>query len=83
VRVSVRDTGVGLTPEEQTQLFARFFRARNAATREAGGTGLGLVITRSLVWAHGGTMSVTSQPGEGSTFEFTLPVASAEQDEGS
>ncbi|HEY3109659.1 MAG TPA: PAS domain S-box protein [Chloroflexota bacterium] len=74
VRVSVRDTGCGLTPEEQSQLFNRFFRARNHATQEVGGTGLGLAITRSLVEMHGGQIGVVSAPGEGSTFSFTLPA---------
>jgi len=77
VRVDVRDTGIGLSTEEQQQLFTRFFRADNAAARAVGGTGLGLYITRSLVETHGGQMTVTSARGEGSTFSFTLPVASA------
>jgi signal transduction histidine kinase len=75
VRTDVRDTGVGLTPEEQAQLFTRFYRAGNAATRAAGGTGLGLAITRQLVELHGGQMRVASAPGEGSVFSFTLPLA--------
>jgi len=74
VRVTVRDTGVGLSEEDLTRLFTRFFRARNPHAT-AGGTGLGLVITRSLVELHGGTMTVESAPGVGSTFGFTLPVA--------
>lgn len=75
VRVEVTDTGVGLTPEEQAQLFTRFFRARGGTGRDAGGTGLGLVITRSLVELHGGQVAVTSAPGAGSTFTITLPAA--------
>ncbi|GEM_PF-849383 len=75
VRIDVQDTGVGLTADEQARLFTRFFRARNRATRDASGTGLGLVITRSLVELHGGRLTVFSVPGEGSTFSFTLPVA--------
>ncbi|MGN6759361.1 MAG: response regulator [Thermomicrobiales bacterium] len=78
VRVEITDTGVGMTPEEQAQVFTRFFRAQNRATQEAGGTGLGLVITRSLVEMHGGEISLTSAPGTGSTFRFTLPVAEEE-----
>jgi PAS domain S-box-containing protein len=74
VRVEVRDTGIGLTAEEQSQLFAKFFRATNRATQEVGGTGLGLAITRSLVQMHGGQITVQSAPGEGSTFSFTLPI---------
>jgi PAS domain S-box-containing protein len=74
VRVDVRDTGIGLSPEEQAQLFTRFFRARNQTTQEVGGTGLGLSITRSLVEMHGGEIIVSSAPGQGSTFSFTLPI---------
>ena len=74
-RVDVRDTGVGLSEEELGQLFTRFYRAKNAATAQAGGTGLGLSIARSLVEMQGGRMSVTSIPGQGSTFSFTLPLA--------
>lgn len=74
VRVEVRDTGIGLVPHEQAQLFTKFFRAQNRTTREAGGTGLGLVMSRLLIEAHGGEISVTSAPGKGSTFSFTLPI---------
>ncbi len=75
VWVAVRDSGIGLTPDERAQLFTKFFRAQNATTRAIGGTGLGLAITRSLVEMHGGEMGVVSAVGEGSTFSFTLPVA--------
>lgn len=75
VEVAVRDTGIGMTPEEQAQVFTKFFRSRNKAAQAAGGTGLGLAITRQLVELHGGTMSFESEPGQGSTFRFTLPVA--------
>src|SRR5262249_11183673 len=73
--VSARGPGIGLSADEQAQLFSRFFRARNRATQEAGGTGLGLVITRALVELHGGVITVESAPGGGSTFSFTLPTA--------
>jgi signal transduction histidine kinase len=75
LRVEVRDTGVGLTPYEQSRLFTRFFRSRGEIAQEAGGTGLGLAITRQLVLLHGGTIDVTSAPGEGAVFHFTLPLA--------
>jgi PAS domain S-box-containing protein len=75
IRLEVRDTGIGLSPEDQARLFTRFFRAKNRATQEAGGTGLGLAITRALVEAHGGRIAVQSSPGQGSTFRLTLPTA--------
>lgn len=74
VRIDVRDTGIGMNAEEQAQLFTKFFRAKNRATQEASGTGLGLAITRALVELHGGTMEVTSAPGEGSCFSTILPI---------
>jgi PAS domain S-box-containing protein len=74
VRVDVRDSGIGLSKEEKEKLFTKFYRAENPETTKAGGTGLGLWITRSLVNMHGGEISVTSQPGKGSTFIFTLPI---------
>lgn len=77
VRVDVRDTGVGLSPEEQARLFTKFFRGQSPLARAAGGTGLGLVITRALVELHGGQMMVSSAPGQGSTFSFTLPGTTA------
>ncbi|HEY8742197.1 MAG TPA: ATP-binding protein, partial [Chloroflexota bacterium] len=73
LRVDVRDTGIGLTPEEQARIFTRFYRADNRTTREVGGTGLGLAITRALVERHEGTITVSSAPGAGSTFSVTLP----------
>jgi two-component system OmpR family sensor kinase len=74
VRVDVSDTGVGLSPEDQAQLFTKFFRARERSSQAGGGTGLGLVITRFLVELHGGQIDVSSAPGQGSTFSFSLPV---------
>jgi signal transduction histidine kinase len=73
--MSVTDSGIGLSTEEQARLFTRFYRAHNAATEATGGTGLGLVITRSLVEMQGGEIQVSSEPGHGSTFRFTLPLA--------
>jgi PAS domain S-box-containing protein len=74
VHVAVQDTGVGLTPDERAQLFTPFFRAQHDAIQGVGGTGLGLAITRALVELHGGVITVTSVPGQGSTFSFTLPI---------
>ena len=75
VWVTIQDSGVGMTTEELARLFTRFFRAKNQLTEKVGGTGLGLVITHSLVVLHGGTIQVESQPGQGSTFRFALPLS--------
>jgi signal transduction histidine kinase len=74
VRVDVSDTGIGLSPEDQAQLFTKFFRAHNLSLQADAGTGLGLVITRLLVELHGGRITVSSTPGQGSTFSFSLPA---------
>ena len=74
VRVDVSDTGVGLSPEAQAQLFSKFFRVPDRSPQAATGTGLGLAITRSLVELHGGRITVSSAPGQGSTFTFSLPA---------
>jgi signal transduction histidine kinase len=75
MRIDVRDDGIGLSSDEQAHLFDRFFRARQPGTQEVEGTGLGLPITRLLVERQGGQITVTSAPGQGTTFSFTLPVA--------
>lgn len=72
--VSVEDSGIGMAPEESVKLFQRFHRITSPQTREIGGTGLGLYIVKNLVEAHGGGIVVTSAPGVGSTFTFSLPV---------
>jgi signal transduction histidine kinase len=75
VEVAVRDDGLGLSEEEQAQLFSRFFRARSAVVQRTSGTGLGLAITQQLVTMQGGEIRAVSAPGRGSTFTFTLPTA--------
>ncbi|MDB5101849.1 MAG: sensor protein [Cyanobacteria bacterium RYN_339] len=74
VRVEVTDTGVGIAPEAMGHLFDRFYQADPSMTREYGGAGLGLAISKALVEAHGGNIDVSSIPGHGSTFWFDLPV---------
>jgi len=74
VRVSVKDTGRGIDPAELPYIWERFYRADSARSRHDGGTGLGLAIVRSIVEKHGGTVSTQSEPEQGSTFSFTLPV---------
>lgn len=73
-RITVTDTGAGIAPEALPHVFERFWRADKARARSLGGTGLGLAIAKQWVEAHGGTIGVTSQPGQGSTFWFTLPL---------
>lgn len=75
LQVAVQDTGIGIPPEDIPKLFTRFFRVDTSLTREIGGTGLGLSIVKSIVELHGGTVSVQSTPGSGSTFSFDIPIA--------
>jgi signal transduction histidine kinase len=72
--LSVRDTGPGMSSADQAKLFQGFQQADNAITKKKGGTGLGLAISKRIIEMHGGRIWVESQPGQGSTFTFTLPV---------
>jgi two-component system phosphate regulon sensor histidine kinase PhoR len=72
--IFVRDTGIGIPPEELPRLFERFYRVDKARSRELGGTGLGLSIVKHLVTAQSGSIRVESRVGEGSTFYFTMPM---------
>ena len=75
IEVSVADEGIGIPPEDVDRVFETFYRVQNEATFEIRGTGLGLFIVKSIVEAIGGSMSVTSELGSGSTFSFTMPAA--------
>ena len=75
VSVAVRDTGEGISPDDLPHVFDRFYRADRSRARQTGGYGLGLAIVRQLVVSHGGTITVESRVGQGSTFTFTAPVA--------
>ncbi len=72
---AVSDTGRGIPAELQERVFERFFVVDRSRSRKLGGTGLGLAICKHIVEAHGGTISVTSTPGGGSIFLFTIPIA--------
>jgi signal transduction histidine kinase len=74
VLCSVTDTGFGMSPEDQDRLFTKYFRSENPDVRSESGTGLGLVITKSLVELQGGEIWVESELGKGSTFAFTIPI---------
>jgi signal transduction histidine kinase len=74
IRISVADQGIGITKDEIPRIFERFHQAGEVMTREAEGAGLGLYITKRLVEAMDGEISVESKPGEGTTFRITLPL---------
>jgi signal transduction histidine kinase len=81
VLITVRDQGIGISKEDQDRLFDRFYRASPERRGGATGLGLGLYVTRRVVEAHGGTVGVESEPGEGSTFYFTLPLTPVQEEQ--
>jgi two-component system phosphate regulon sensor histidine kinase PhoR len=78
VKISITDSGMGIPAKDLPRIFERFYRVDEARGRDQGGTGLGLSIVKHIVQAHGGTLSVESCPGQGSTFSFTLKKAGTE-----
>jgi len=74
LRISIRDSGGGIAPEDQERVFDRFYRADNPLINGLGETGVGLAIVKSLVEAHGGRVWVESEMGSGSIFSFLLPI---------
>ncbi|MGI9395314.1 MAG: HAMP domain-containing sensor histidine kinase, partial [Boseongicola sp.] len=74
LRIAVKDSGPGISAEDQASIFDEFRQADASTTRDAGGTGLGLAISKKLAEMHGGGIAVEGTPGEGATFTITLPV---------
>jgi len=74
VAIAVKDTGIGIAPEDQAVVFEEFKQVGRDYTRKAEGTGLGLALTKRFVELHGGEISLASHPGKGSTFTVTLPI---------
>ena len=74
VEISVADTGIGIAPEDQAAVFEEFRQVGTDYARKREGTGLGLALARRLVELHGGSLTLQSEPGKGSTFTFTIPV---------
>lgn len=74
VHIRVTDRGIGIAPEDQKRVFERFFRVDKARSRSTGGTGLGLAIVKHVAANHGGSITLWSRPGTGSTFTLILPV---------
>jgi len=72
--VSVKDTGPGISPEDQKKIFDEFQQASTSAPQLKGGTGLGLAIAKRIIEIHGGRLWVDSKQGEGATFTFTIPI---------
>jgi signal transduction histidine kinase len=74
VEIAVKDTGLGIAPEDQAALFEEFKQFGKDSARKAEGTGLGLALTKRLVELHGGQIAFDSAVGQGSTFKFSLPL---------
>ena len=71
--LQVKDTGIGIPPEEQSRVFERFYRVDKSRSKASGGTGLGLSIVKHAVQYHGGSIAVKSVPDEGTTMTVTFP----------
>ncbi len=81
IRFSVRDTGIGIAPQNQTRIFRDFEQADGSSTRKFGGTGLGLAISKRIVERMGGTITLESEPDVGADFSFTMPLQAVDDTE--
>lgn len=81
VQVTVQDTGIGVPASQQAKLFTKFFRADNARTQRPDGTGVGLYLAKMIIDGHKGKIIFSSKEGQGSTFGFSLPLASKDTDQ--
>ena len=77
VEIRIKDSGVGISPENIGHIFEKFYRESNPLSVKEGGSGLGLYISRKLIELHGGTITVTSKPSQGSVFVIKLPESAA------
>jgi len=76
----VQDSGIGIIKDQQSRIFTKYFRGTNALKMETEGTGLGLFIAKNIVETHGGKIWFTSEEGKGTSFFFTVPIASQQAD---
>ncbi|HIE66302.1 MAG TPA: ATP-binding protein [Nitrospiria bacterium] len=74
LKATIKDTGIGIPPEEQPRIFERFFQVERASSTHEIGSGLGMFIAKNLIELHGGQIRVTSEVGKGSAFAFTPPI---------
>jgi len=72
MRIAIRDTGVGIAPEDIDKLFTKFSRIHNQLSIKAGGSGIGLYLASEIIKLHGGTLGVSSRVGKGTTFTIEL-----------
>ncbi len=79
VEITVRDTGIGISPDALEKVFTRFYQYDATSTRKYGGTGIGLAIAQDIARLHGSSIAASSEPGEGSVFRFTLALAAQEE----
>ncbi len=78
--LQVADKGIGISPEEVSKIFKRFYRSKNKITSETRGSGLGLTLVKHITEAHGGRIQVESEPGKGSVFSVILPISNPEKE---